>query len=535
MIKFENVTFSYNERSNEIIRAFTGVLNPGEFNLVIGKTGSGKSTLLNLINGTAPHLTGGKVSGEIEVFGMSTRKYLPRDFANLVGVVSQDPRNSFVTSMVEDELAYSMECLGVARDVMRQRIDETADLLGLNEMLHLPLEILSAGQQQRVAIASVLVNRPQVLVLDEPTSALDPAAAEEVLAALQRLVHDLGITIVAAEHRLERVLQYADRVVHVAGFGGKISIGNPSEMMAISEIAPPIVQLGKQMGWNPLPISVRAARDFVQPLLTGLNFNVNRSNVDANEIVSEVKDLTVQYGAITAIDQVSLTLHKSQTLSILGRNGAGKSTLLAALAGLIDPTSGKILIVGNNPAELSGLDFIRQLGLVPQEPSDLLMQQSIKAECNLTDRAAHLTPGATAASVVKFLPEVDFNQHPLDLSEGQRLILVLSLVMAASPKMLLLDEPTRGLDYDAKAQLIEAIHQIEKSGTSTVIATHDVELVAELNSQVAILTDGKIVAQGHARDVLLESFAFTPQISKAFLPHQLLTVKEAIDALKLAG
>ncbi|MFM1905544.1 MAG: hypothetical protein RIT32_340 [Actinomycetota bacterium] len=535
MIKFENVTFRYQRDSVAVIHNFSGVLNSSEFNLVIGKTGSGKSTFLNLINGAAPHLSGGLISGDIEVFGMNTKKFQPRDFANTVGVVSQDPRNSFVTSMVEDELAYSMECLGVARNVMRQRIDESADLLGISAILQQPLEKLSAGQQQRVAIASVLVNRPQVLVLDEPTSALDPAAAEEVLSSLQRLVHDLGVSIVAAEHRLERVLQYADKVAYVSGSDGAVQLGNPSEIMSVSDIAPPIVQLGKRLGWKPLPLSVRAARDFVQPLLIKLEGNISRGDSVSQLRTTEIADLTVKYGELTALNQVSLDIYQSQTLAVLGRNGAGKSTLLAAIAGLVKPTSGKVSVRDNDPMELSGADFLQQIGLVPQEPSDLLMQQTIEAECGLTDRAGNLVAGTSAQSVAQFLPELDFGKHPLDLSEGQRLILVIALIMATSPNLLLLDEPTRGLDYEAKTHLIEAISQIERSGTSTVIATHDVELVAELNPRVAILADGRLVAQGEAREILLESIAFAPQISRAFSPHNLLTVEEALDALKLAG
>src|SRR5207302_5671852 len=228
--------------------------------LVVGSTGSGKSTLLKCVNGLMPHFTGGTLHGVVTIAGRDTRTHRPRELADAVGYVGQDPVAGFVTDTVEDELAYGMESLGVAPATMRRRVEETLDLLGLAEVRNRPLLSLSAGQQQRVAIGSVLVMHPQALVLDEPTSALDPPAAEEVLAALTRLVHDLGLTVVVAEHRLERVVQYADRVVHVPGHGATVVSGAPRDVLSGTPIAPPVVRLGRSFGWSPLPLSVRDAR-----------------------------------------------------------------------------------------------------------------------------------------------------------------------------------------------------------------------------------------------------------------------------------
>lgn len=535
MIDFQNVTFAYQSDSAIVIKGLTAHLHSGEFNLVVGKTGSGKSTFLNLINGTAPHLTGGLLAGEVTVFNMNTKEYLPRDFAEVVGVVSQDPRNSFVTSMVQDELAYSMECLGVLPKVMRQRLDETVDLLGLAEILHQPLEKLSAGQQQRVAIGSVLVNRPKVLVLDEPTSALDPVGAEEVLSALQRLVDDLGVTVVAAEHRLERVLQFADKIIYVPGAGNEIIVGSAAEIMNISEIAPPIVELAKALNWTPLPITVKEARRFADPLIQKLTSKPVAPALQLAKPVASVANLTIHYGSTIALQNASLQIHPDHVTAVLGRNGAGKSTLLAALAGLIEPTNGSVLVTDKAPKSFIGYEFLTQIGLVPQEPADLLLQTSVNAECDLTDKNGRLPCGTTKSVVEEFLPDLDFAAHPLDLSEGQRLLLVLALIMTSKPKLLLLDEPTRGLDYGAKAKLLTAISKIKSQGTAIVIATHDVELVAELEANVVVLADGKIITQGPAREVLVESISFSPQITRAFAPLNILTMQEAVDAIKLAG
>src|SRR5581483_1549449 len=224
-----------------------------------GRTGVGKSTLLGAINGLVPHFTGGTLAGRVTVAGRDTRTHPPRELADVVGVVGQDPVAGFVTDTVEEELAYGMEQLGVPPDVMRKRVEETLDLLGLADLRYRALHEISGGQQQRVAIGAVLTVHPKVLVLDEPTSALDPTAAEEVLAAITRLVHDLGVTVVLAEHRLERVVQYADTVIHLPG-DGTVADGLPAEILRHTSVAPPVVDLGRLAGWQPLPLSVRDAR-----------------------------------------------------------------------------------------------------------------------------------------------------------------------------------------------------------------------------------------------------------------------------------
>ncbi|HEY9475298.1 MAG TPA: ABC transporter ATP-binding protein, partial [Mycobacteriales bacterium] len=258
MIDFDRVTVTFD--AQPVLQDVSLHVAEGELCLVVGRTGSGKSTLLRTVNGLVPHFTGGRLAGRVTVAGRDTRDHPPRELADLVGMVGQDPDAGFVTDLVEDELAYTMESLGLAPQVMRRRVEDVLDLLGLAELRDRPLGTLSAGQKQRVAIGSVLTANPRVLVLDEPTSALDPPAAEEVLAALQRLVHDLGLTVLLAEHRLERVVQYADRIVHVPGGGRPVQVGEPARMMATAPVYPPVVGLGRLAGWDPLPLSVRDAR-----------------------------------------------------------------------------------------------------------------------------------------------------------------------------------------------------------------------------------------------------------------------------------
>uniref|UniRef100_UPI00202E346B ABC transporter ATP-binding protein n=1 Tax=Streptomyces sp. MSC1_001 TaxID=2909263 RepID=UPI00202E346B len=259
MIRFENVSVRYegaDEQHEPTLRGVDLTVPEGELVLLVGPSGVGKSTLLGAVSGLVPHFTGGTLTGRVTVDGRDTRTHPPRELADLVGTVGQDPSAHFVTDTVEDELAYGMESLGLPPGVMRRRVEETLDLLGLAELRDRPIATLSGGQRQRVAIGSVLTPHPKVLVLDEPTSALDPSAAEDVLAVLQRLVHDLGTTVLLAEHRLERVVQYADQVLLLP----EGVMGSPAEIMAVSPVHPPVVGLGRLAGWSPLPLTVRDAR-----------------------------------------------------------------------------------------------------------------------------------------------------------------------------------------------------------------------------------------------------------------------------------
>ncbi|MCA1269248.1 energy-coupling factor ABC transporter ATP-binding protein [Streptomyces sp. 7G] len=260
MIRFERVSVRYEGTERPTLSGVDLTVPEGELVLLVGPSGVGKSTLLGTVSGLVPHFTGGLLSGRVTVDGRDTRTHKPRELADLVGTVGQDPLAHFVTDTVEDELAYGMESLGLAPDVMRRRVEETLDLLGLAELRDRPIATLSGGQQQRVAIGSVLTPHPKVLVLDEPTSALDPAAAEEVLAVLQRLVHDLGTTVLMAEHRLERVVQYADQVVLLPAPGAPPVMGPPDGIMKVAPARPPVADRGLLAGWDPLPLSVRDAR-----------------------------------------------------------------------------------------------------------------------------------------------------------------------------------------------------------------------------------------------------------------------------------
>ncbi|MFE5046745.1 ABC transporter ATP-binding protein [Streptomyces sp. NPDC056637] len=553
MIRFEDVSVTYDGAATPTVRNIELDVPEGELVLLVGPSGVGKSTLLGAVSGLVPHFTGGTLSGRVTVAGRDTRTHKPRELADVVGTVGQDPLSHFVTDTVEDELAYGMESLGLAPDVMRRRVEETLDLLGLADLRERPIATLSGGQQQRVAIGSVLTPHPRVLVLDEPTSALDPAAAEEVLAVLQRLVHDLGTTVLMAEHRLERVVQYADQVALLAGPGEPLLLGAPAEIMAVSPVFPPVVDLGRLAGWSPLPLTVRdarrgsgelrerlAGREPHEPPRAAVSPASRRSLLRSGRqpevpAVAEVAGLAVRRGRVEALRHVDLSVGPGEIVALMGRNGAGKSTLLSTLVGLVRPSSGTALVGGAVPHRTGPRELIRRVGLVPQEPRDLLYADTVAAECAAADHDAGADPGTCRELVSRLLPGIADATHPRDLSEGQRLTLALAIVLTARPPLLLLDEPTRGLDYAAKARLVTILRGLAADGHAVVLATHDVELAAELSHRVAVLADGEIVANGPTPEVVVASPAFSPQVAKVLAPGKWLTVAQVREALESPG
>ncbi len=538
MIRFTDVSVTYSGATRPTLSDVNLFIPEGELALLVGRTGSGKSTLLQAVNGLVPHFTGGTLTGEVTVNGRTTAEHPPRELSDVVGYVPQDPMSGFVTDTVEEELAYGMEAIGIDPATMRRRVEEILDLLGLAELRDRSLLTLSGGQRQRTAIGSVLTTNPSVLILDEPTSALDPGAAEEVLAAISRLVLDLGLTVLMAEHRLERVVGYADRLVVVQD--GQVRSGPPGELFADAPVAPPVVELGRQLGWSPLPLSIRDARS--------ASMSWRDAHADSAEatptappiatpgaVVADASDLTVSFGAIDAVQGVDLQLRAGTVRALMGRNGAGKSTLMAALIGLQKPKRGSVKVGSSDPVDpttLSGADLVRRIGLVPQEAGDLLYRPTVASECASADELVNAEPGSALAILERLAPGINPEIHPRDLSEGQRLSLVLAVVLVSEPEVILLDEPTRGLDYPGKVAFAQILRDLADRGHSILMATHDVELVAEAADEVTIMAEGHIVADGPTAQVVVSSPMFAPQVAKVMRPVPALTVNDAVRLIQ---
>lgn len=528
MITFRNVSLIYPNSQRTIIEDATFSVNEGELVLLMGHTGAGKSSVLKLINGLVPHHTGGILSGEISVAGRSTRSLKPGELADVVGIVGQNPVNGFVSDLVEEEIAFGLETLGVAPEIMRKRVEEVLDLLALAPLRRRAISELSGGEQQRVAIAAALVTNPKVLLLDEPTSALDPIAAEEVLSILHRLVHDLGLTIIVAEHRLERVIQFVDRIILVHG-DGTLELGGAEEVLKDSPIAPPLVELAKTLKLPTIPLSIREFRKIAPSIEVALQ-SVTSPAHNNGDVLLSMKDLNASYQdseRAYALSGINLEIRVGEVVALMGRNGAGKTTLLKCTVGQAPVTGGSIKVMGRDPHGFTDKELISYVGYVPQEPGDLLYGQSVQEECLLADRDNGVNEGSTLKIYSELMNIPSLNAHPRDISEGQRLGLALSIILSAQPRIVILDEPTRGLDYEAKKVLVQNLKEIaHRDNRAVFISTHDVELVAEAADRVIFLADGEVIADGSTRQVLTASPAFAPQVAKALPQSTWMTVTE---------
>lgn len=520
MIELRNVSFSYPGSSHPVLRDVSVSIGvEAELLLVAGRTGCGKSTFLSLMNSLVPSFTGGELSGDVVLNGESIRGIAPRELADQIGYVPQDPASGFVTDTVEEEIAYGMEQLGLDSQTMRRRVEETLDLLGISDLRHRALRTLSGGQQQRVAMGAVLAMHPRILILDEPTSALDPTAAEEILAILSRLVDDLSLTVVLAEHRMERVVPFADRIATIVD--GRVHIGDPAEILVDSPVAPTLIELGRLLKWNPLPLSIREARKRSKGLHLSPRTVETRSK---HRRLLDAHGVNVHYPGVHAVKDVEMHLDAGEIMVLMGRNGSGKSSLLWALNG--QKSSGTVTVNGN---EIIAIDPLN-VALVPQNAADLLYLETVAEECAFADLQAKAEPGSALSLLAKLAPGIDQQTHPRDLSEGQRLALVLALVLIGSPSVVALDEPTRGLDYQGKEHLATILKDLAAQGHAVIIATHDVEFAAKVADSIVVISQGEVVSRGDATTVLAQSPAFAPQTAKIFGP-QWLTVDQVVAAL----
>ncbi|NLV73572.1 MAG: energy-coupling factor ABC transporter ATP-binding protein [Chloroflexi bacterium] len=530
MITLEHLTYTYPQASQPVLNDLSLEIDDGDFVLVAGPSGSGKSTLLRCLNGLVPHFYGGHLTGSVRVAGVNPVAESPRRMAGIVGMVFQDPETQFVVDTVESELVFAMENANVPPADMRRRVEEVLDQLNITPLRQRRISTLSGGEKQRVAIAAILTLRPQVLVLDEPTSQLDPQAAEEVLIALRQLNTDLGMTIILSEHRLERVVQFADRLLYLPGQGGDLIDGTPQEVLRHMPAVPPLADLGRQVGWRPLPLTIREARRY-PPLPLKADTGSPAQPERAGEPAIRIEKLHYAYGGTPALAGIDLQTWGGKVVALMGRNGSGKSTLLKHLVGLLSPQSGRVLVMGQDTRKVDTEELVKLVGYVPQNPNSLLFADTVADELAFT-RRAHSLPDHDPGELLKALHLGGLRErYPRDLSVGERQRVALAAILAAEPQIILLDEPTRGLDYAQKGLLEEILHAEKRAGHCVIVVTHDVELAAACADRVVILADGQVIEDGPTGAVMARSLVFSSQMVKLLRDERYLTVPDVLRDL----
>jgi energy-coupling factor transport system ATP-binding protein len=522
MIVFDRFSFQYPNARVHALRNVTLSIEAGAFALVIGPSGCGKSTLLRALNGLTPHFSGGQVTGSVRINGLDPIALGVAAMSRHTGFVFQNPEAQQVTDIVEDEITFGLENAGMPRQEMRIRVEEALDLLDLAPLRDRRVETLSGGERQRVAIAAALALRPSVLVLDEPTSQLDPKSAEDVLMALTRLNADLGLTVVLSEHRLERVLPFADTCVvfdERPNGAAQVRCAPPRDAATWLSSPPPLLAVAMRLGWTPTPLTIKEARRFrARPVASVRTATPPPRPVTDVAGRLRTTGLSADYGGAPALLDVSLTVRSGSALAVLGRNGSGKSTLLRCLIGLTKPKRGDVYVDGVRVTAEAVAARSRVIGYLPQDPNALLFADTVRDEVAMTLRNHRLPVDDSAIdSLLRALGIAPLaTAYPRDLSAGERQRVALAAIAITNPRVLLLDEPTRGIDAQSKLAMAAWLRDRRAAGCAVVLVTHDVEFAAQVTDRALLLSQGRELASGSTREILGASPFFATQVARLF-------------------
>jgi energy-coupling factor transport system ATP-binding protein len=553
VLAIEGLTYSYPNAADPALSDVSLRLQPGELVLLAGRSAGGKSTLLRAACGLIPHFHGGEIEGRVEVAGIDALATGPGELAAVVGYVAQDPETQVVSTTVAAEIELALEMRGDQPSSRARAVEEVALALAIPHLLDRAVDTLSGGELQRVALAAALVTRPKLILLDEPTSQLDPVAGDELIWLLRRLNEEWGVTILLAEHRLERCLAAADRVIAMTA--GAIAFdGDPRSFLTWAQredqaLETPAARLFSLVGIEPLPTGVRDARRTLASLETGRGRGLDphlsqlfreaaaggrasttRKSTSRSEGVQPPSgralscddlwvELTERDTPRDVLRGIDLTIRAGERVALMGRNGAGKSTLLRCLAGIVDPVRGKF-------------EVLRGIALLTQNPSDYLVRERVGDEL----------PGDGGLAALRVVGlEHTIEADPRDLSGGERQRLALAIALAGRtegeelPGLVALDEPTRGMDRARKDDLVGLIVDLAERGAGVLVATHDVEFAAAFAERVVLLGEGVAIADGPAADILSGGWYFATEVARVLDLPGVVTPEQGAAALNTSS
>jgi len=537
LIEIKNLSFKYANSKKNALNKITLKISDSEFILLAGPSGCGKSTLCRCINSLVPSFYGGKISGSVNVQNIDATHTQTKEMAKIVGMVFQDPENQLISTDVEREIAFGLENQGLPKTTISKRIEEVLDTIGIEQLRNRQISTLSGGEKQKIAIASVLVLQPEILVLDEPTSELDPKGAEEVIQLVKRLNEDFGLTVLLSEHRIDRVLQYVDRIIVMEN--SKISYdGNTREWIhhvgkTIPDIGvPPVTRLSVALQnkkiESKIPLTIKEGRQnfskiFESNKFKKINYSSNGQYNNKPNIAIRAKDVVFKYpNSKIILNGINLNILKGEFVSIIGRNASGKTTLAKMFNGLLKPSKGNIEVNHINTKNISVENLSRYVGYVFQDPNVHLFADIVEEEITFMMQNLGFELKTIEDSLEKMLSNFDLNycrySYPRSLSTGEKQRVALSSILATRPQFLILDEPTRGLDYEMKRNLMFHLKSYQRDGGTIIFISHDIELIAEFGERILLLGEGKIIADGNKHEVLSNSLHFSPQINRLIQP-----------------
>ena len=542
-VKIQDLVYCYPGGEKPALVRINLEIPEGQFVLLVGGSGCGKSTLVRAIAGLVPEFYGGNYGGKVCIHGHDIRQTDRQSLVQQVGMVFQDPESQLVMTGVEQEVAFGLENLGLENSLMKRRVMEVTNALALSGFLHSFIPELSGGQKQKVALASVLAMQPGILILDEPTSQLDPVAGEEILTMIRRLNEENGITVILVEQRLERCFHLADRVL-VMEDGCILKDGNPGAVArwAVnnkSPFVPPLAGLFAGTGFHDVPLTVKRGREILKPYYpvpdlkrTGKEFKQTVSN---DRCLVDIQNLWFTYqNGTEALKKVDLKIYPGEFTVIMGANAAGKTTLIKQIIGLLKPSRGRVTVEGRETQKLSVEELVSTVGYLSQNPNDYLCLPTVQEELSFTVKNMGLPDNGLSHTLLSRLSLDQYAKvNPRDLSAGERQRVALASVLVARPKILLLDEPTRGLDYRLKAELGNMLRELQAQGAAIMVVTHDVEFAAEYARDILLMAEGTVIARGNKYEMLSGSTFYSPQISKLFnnIVNNVVTLEQGREVL----
>ncbi|MBR5089271.1 MAG: ATP-binding cassette domain-containing protein [Ruminiclostridium sp.] len=531
ILDIKDLSFTYPLAVSPALHGISLTVQEGEFIVLCGATGSGKSTLLRMLK---PQLTPlGELSGEVRIHGKPAAECHASD----IGFIMQSPEHQIVTDKVWHELAFGLESMGVPQQRMTRRIAEMAGYFGIEDKFDKNISELSGGQKQLISLASVMVTEPELLILDEPTAQLDPIAASGLINTVRKLNRDLSLTVIIAEHRLEEVIPVCDKLL-VIGDGAVLAFGTPREVLGqlyrhtdIMCGMPAAARISALLGEKNCALSIREGRELVRSFGNVKTLPEPQSGSRSAEKVMQFKDIFFRYerSAPDVLRGLSFEVNKGEIYCILGGNGSGKTTALGTAAGILRPYAGSIRVFGKKLGEYRNQSLYREcLALLPQDVQTVFLRNTVREELDDAGADVNTLP-------FDLTPHLD--KHPYDLSGGEAQLLALAKVLALKPKILLLDEPTKGLDAASKQRITTLLRKLSDGGMTIVTVTHDVEFAAECADRCAMFFRGEIVSEAPPREFFAENSFYTTAASRITRGHfrNAVTVGDAAELCRLNG
>ncbi|MCR5531185.1 MAG: ATP-binding cassette domain-containing protein [Lachnospiraceae bacterium] len=546
LLQVENLTFTYPDGKKPALSDVTYTIREGTFTVLCGASGCGKSTLLHLLKKElAPF---GKKIGSMRFDGTDYESLDGRVSASQIGILMQDPDSQIVTDVVWQELAFALENLGTERSVIRTRVAEMATYFGIEGWYHKRTSELSGGQKQLLNLASVMTLSPRLLLLDEPTAQLDPIAAGNFLSMLERVHRELGVTVLIAEHRLEDILPMADRVLVLTD--GALTLDGTVDSLsdAVREGHPLLAgmpaaaRLWKLLGTpGDMPLSVTEGRTMLRAVCAAnVTRNTRRDDTEVTESAASLSEVYFRYerNGKDVLRDCSVDIRKGEHFCLLGGNGSGKTTLLHILAGILKPYAGTCKIFGKKLAAYRSGELANGItALLPQNPKDVFVTECVKEDWLLACKTT--VPEAEREETVRRTAEMLgamhlADCHPYDLSGGEQQKAALVKVLLRKPKLLLLDEPTKGLDARYKEELLGVLKKLKEEGVTVLTVTHDLDFAAVSADRVGLCFDGGVTAVKPTHEFFTENSFYTTaacRIAGKMFPGAI-TCEEIAEAVK---